>query len=62
MHHLVVSTELKKKKKVTEKLSLNPISDYNKTKMVTERILMSYKNVLKYLLLDLELYTVFLLE
>ena len=29
MHHLVVSTELKKKK-VTEKLSLNPISDYNK--------------------------------
>ena len=38
---------IKKEKKVTEKLSLNPISDYNKTKMVTERILMSYKKYFK---------------
>lgn|SRR3990167_5893372 len=30
--------------KVTEDLSLNPISDYNKTKMVTERALLSYQD------------------
>lgn len=30
--------------KVTENLPLNPISDYNKTKMVTERVLLSYSN------------------
>lgn len=30
--------------KVTENLPLNPISDYNKTKMVTERVLLSYKD------------------
>ena len=30
--------------KVTEDLPLNPISDYNKTKMVTERVLLSYQN------------------
>lgn len=29
-------------KNVTENLPLNPISDYNKTKMVTERVLLSY--------------------
>ncbi len=29
---------------VTEKLSLLPISDYNKTKMVSERVLLSYKD------------------
>lgn len=30
--------------KVTEILPLNPISDYNKTKMVTERVLLSYQD------------------
>jgi nucleoside-diphosphate-sugar epimerase len=30
--------------KVTEDLSLVPISDYNKTKMISERVLLSYKN------------------
>src|SRR3989338_232556 len=30
--------------KVTEDLPLNPISDYNKTKMVTELVLLSYQN------------------
>lgn len=38
---------VKKEKKVTEDLSLEPISDYNKTKMVTERILLSYKKFFK---------------
>lgn len=33
---------VKKEKKVTENLSLNPISTYNKTKMTAERILLSY--------------------
>ena len=33
-----------KKKKVTEDLSLEPISEYNKSKMVGERVLLSYKN------------------
>tara|TARA_Y100001958_G_C21235159_1_gene561424 strand:- start:1664 stop:2617 length:954 start_codon:yes stop_codon:yes gene_type:complete len=35
---------IKKEKKVTEKLSLKPISTYNKVKMVTERVILSYKN------------------
>ncbi len=35
---------IKKEKNVTEELSLKPISDYNKTKMTTERVLLSYKN------------------
>ncbi|OGT36745.1 MAG: oxidoreductase [Gammaproteobacteria bacterium RIFCSPHIGHO2_12_FULL_38_14] len=30
--------------KVTEELPLNPISDYNKTKMVTERVVLSYSD------------------
>ncbi len=34
---------IKKEKKVTEDLSLEPISEYNKSKMVGERVLMSYK-------------------
>ena len=34
----------KKEKKVTEELSLLPISTYNKTKMIAERVLMSYSN------------------
>ena len=38
---------IKKEKKVTEKLSLEPVSIYNKTKMIAERILLSYKNKLK---------------
>ena len=38
---------IENEKKVTEKLSLEPISDYNKTKMVTERILLSYKKSFK---------------
>src|SRR3990167_8012339 len=30
--------------KVTENLALNPITEYNKTKMVTERVLLSYQD------------------
>ena len=35
---------IKKERNVTEELSLKPISDYNKTKMTTERVLLSYKD------------------
>jgi nucleoside-diphosphate-sugar epimerase len=35
---------VKEEPKVTEDLSLVPISDYNKTKMISERILLSYKD------------------
>ena len=35
---------IKSETKVTEDLELIPISEYNKTKMVAERILMSYSN------------------
>jgi len=38
---------VKKEKKVTEKLSLVPISVYNKTKMTAERVLLSYKDKIK---------------
>ena len=38
---------LKKNKKVTENLSLVPISDYNKSKMIAERVLESYKDKIK---------------
>ena len=38
---------IKKEKKVTEKLSLLPISYYNKTKMISERVLLSYKDKIK---------------
>ncbi len=34
---------IKKEKKVTENLSLIPISIYNKTKMIAERVILSYK-------------------
>ncbi len=34
---------IKKEKKVTENLSLEPISEYNKSKMIGERVLLSYK-------------------
>ena len=33
-----------KESQVTEELSLDPISEYNKTKMVSERVLLSYKD------------------
>ena len=35
---------VKREKRVTENLKLNPISVYNKTKMIAERIFLSYKN------------------
>ena len=38
---------VKKEKKVTEKLDLVPISIYNQTKMIAERVLYSYKNKIK---------------
>lgn len=38
---------IKKEKKVTEKLSLEPISVYNKTKMIAERVFLSYKDQIK---------------
>ncbi len=38
---------IKKEKKVTEDLDLVPISTYNKTKMIAERIIFSYKNKIK---------------
>jgi len=34
---------VKKEKKVTEELNLEPLSEYNKSKMIGERILLSYK-------------------
>ena len=38
---------IKKEKKVTENLELVPISTYNKTKMVAEKLLMSYQDRIK---------------
>lgn len=35
---------VKEEEKVTEDLTLTPISEYNKTKMVAERVLLSYRN------------------
>lgn len=35
---------VKSEEKVTEDLRLDPLSDYNKTKMVAERVLLSYKD------------------
>jgi len=35
---------VKEEPEVTEELSLIPISDYNKTKMISERVLMSYRD------------------
>ncbi len=35
---------VKEEEKVTENLSLVPISDYNKTKMISERVLLSYQD------------------
>ena len=42
---------IKNEKKVTEKLSLKPISTYNKVKMVTERVILSYRKYLKVIIL-----------
>ena len=39
---------VKKEKEVTEDLSLVPITTYNKTKMISERILKSYENDIKF--------------
>jgi nucleoside-diphosphate-sugar epimerase len=37
---------IKKEKRVIEELDLNPISTYNKVKMVTERVIISYKDLI----------------
>tara|TARA_A100001388_G_C28715259_1_gene473442 strand:- start:250 stop:1197 length:948 start_codon:yes stop_codon:yes gene_type:complete len=42
---------IKNEKRVTEKLSLKPISTYNKVKMVTERVILSYRRYLKVIIL-----------
>ena len=39
---------IKNEKEVTEDLSLVPISTYNKTKMISERVLRSYENDIKF--------------
>ena len=42
---------VKKEKRVTENLSLKPISTYNKVKMATERIILSYKKKIDIIIL-----------
>ena len=42
---------IKKEKRVTENLSLKPLSTYNKVKMVTERVILSYKKHLNVIIL-----------
>jgi len=42
---------IKKEKKVHEDLTLLPISDYNKTKMIAERVIKSYEKYFKYYLI-----------
>ena len=42
---------IKKEKRVTENLSLKPLSTYNKVKMVTERVILSYKTYLNVIIL-----------
>ena len=42
---------VKKEKRVHEGLSCEPISDYNKTKLVTEKIIKSYKDKFKYFII-----------
>ena len=42
---------IKKEKRVTEDLSLKPLSTYNKVKMVTERVILSYKKYLNVIIL-----------
>ena len=50
---------VKKENKVTEDLSCVPISVYNKTKMISEKVLHSYSDKIKFIVLDLQLYVVF---
>ena len=42
---------VKKEKKVTEKLSLEPMTDYNKSKMICEKIIQSYEKKIKTVIL-----------
>tara|TARA_Y100000591_G_C21704604_1_gene630099 strand:- start:327 stop:989 length:663 start_codon:yes stop_codon:yes gene_type:complete len=42
---------IKKEKKVHENLKLIPISDYNKTKMIAERVIKSYKDYFEFYLI-----------
>ena len=42
---------IKKEKKVTENLALEPVSEYNKSKMIGERILLSYKKYIDLVIL-----------
>ena len=42
---------IKKEKKVTENLSLEPVSEYNKSKMIGERLLLSYKKYIDLVIL-----------
>ena len=42
---------MKKEKKVHENLSLEPISEYNKTKMVAEKVILSFKDKIKTVIL-----------
>lgn len=42
---------IKKEKKVTEKLGLDPITDYNKSKMICEKVIQSYKGKIKTVIL-----------
>ncbi len=42
---------IKKQKKVTENLSLIPISIYNKTKMIAERVILSYKEYINVIII-----------
>ena len=42
---------IKKEKRVTENLSLKPLPTYNKVKMVTERVILSYKKYLNVIIL-----------
>lgn len=42
---------LKKEKNVTENLGLDPITDYNKSKMICEKVIENYKNKIKTVIL-----------
>ena len=42
---------LKKEKNVTEDLGLDPITDYNKSKMISEKVILSYKDKIKTVIL-----------
>jgi len=42
---------IKKEKKVTENLSLEPVSEYNKSKIIGERLLLSYKKYIDLVIL-----------